>query len=64
MFYIHSREIALLTLKGPITTAADDSLKYFFHCFSEKRLDIDSHEIKVTKKKKALAAAILLGSIF
>ena len=29
-----------LTLKAPITTAADDSRKYFFHCFSEKiRLD-------------------------
>ena len=30
-----------LTLKGQITTAADDSLKYFFVIFSEKiRLDI------------------------
>ena len=32
-----------LTLKGPITTAADDIHKYFFHCFSEKiRLDVSS----------------------
>ena len=30
-----------LTLMAPITIAADDSLEYFFHCFSEKiRLDI------------------------
>ena len=30
-----------LTLKAPITTAADDSLAYFFHCFSDKiMLDI------------------------
>ena len=25
-----------LTLKAPVTTAADDIHKYFFHCFSEK----------------------------
>ena len=25
-----------LTLKAPITTAADDTHKYFFQCFSEK----------------------------
>ena len=32
-----------LTLKAPITTAADDIHKYFFHCFSEKiRLDVSS----------------------
>ena len=32
-----------LTLKAPITTAADDIHKYFFHCFSEKiRLDVAS----------------------
>ena len=32
-----------LTLKAPITTAADDIQKYFFHCFSEKiRLDVSS----------------------
>ena len=31
----------IITLKAPITTAADDIHKYFFHCFSEKiRLDI------------------------
>ena len=28
---------------APIMTAADDILKYFFHCFSEKiRLDVSS----------------------
>ena len=27
---------AKLTLEGPITTAADDIHKYFFHCFTEK----------------------------
>ena len=27
-----------LTLKAPITIAADDIHKYFFHCFSEKFL--------------------------
>ena len=26
----------ILTLKAPITTAADDIHKYFFYCFSEK----------------------------
>ena len=32
-----------LTLKAPITTAADDIHKYFFHCFLEKiRLDVSS----------------------
>ena len=32
-----------LSLKAPITTAADDIQKYFFHCFSEKiRLDVTS----------------------
>ena len=34
-------ETFTLTLKAPITTAADDIHKYFFHCFSEKiRLDV------------------------
>ena len=33
----------ILTLKVPITTAADDIHKYFFHCVSEKiRLDASS----------------------
>ena len=33
----------VLTLKAPITTAADDIQKYFFHCFPEKiRLDVSS----------------------
>ena len=33
----------MLTLKAPITTAADDIHKYFFHCFSEKiRHDVSS----------------------
>ena len=32
-----------LTLKAPITTAADDIHKYFSYCFSEKiRLDVSS----------------------
>ena len=32
-----------LTFKVPITTAADDIHKYFFHCFSEKiRHDVSS----------------------
>ena len=32
-----------LSMKAPITTAADDIYKYFFHCFSEKvRLDVSS----------------------
>ena len=32
-----------LALKAPITTAADDIHKYFFHYFSEKiRLDVSS----------------------
>ena len=31
----------LLTCKASITITADDSLEYYFHCFSEKlRLDI------------------------
>ena len=33
----------LLTLKAPITTAADDIHIYFFHCFSGKiRRDVSS----------------------
>ena len=32
-----------LTLRAPVTTAADDIHKYIFHCFSEKiRLDVSS----------------------
>ena len=31
-----------LTLKVPVTTAAEDTHKYFFPCFSEKRLDVSS----------------------
>ena len=38
-----SSDTSKLTLKAPITTAADDSHNYFFHCFSEKiRLDVSS----------------------
>ena len=34
------------TLMASITTAADNSLEYFFHCFSEKiRLDIAMQRI-------------------
>ena len=33
----------VFTLKGPITNAADNIHKYFFHCFPEKiRLDVSS----------------------
>ena len=36
-------KIITLTLKVPITTAADDNHKYFFHRFSEKiKLDVSS----------------------
>ena len=32
-----------LTIKAPITTAADNIHKFYFHCFSEKiRLDVSS----------------------
>ena len=35
--------LEVLTLRAPITTAADDIHKYFFHCFSEKiRHDVSS----------------------
>ena len=44
--YVFSMNEILLTLKAPITTAADDIHKYFFigfHWFSEKiRLDVSS----------------------
>ena len=26
-------DVSILIIKAPITTAADDSVKYFFHCF-------------------------------
>ena len=32
--------VQVLTLKEPNITAADDIHKYFFHCFSEIRLDV------------------------
>ena len=42
-YSVYSVYIYQLTLKAPITTAADDIHKYFFHCFSEKmRLDVSS----------------------
>ena len=31
---LHGLITVMLTLKAPITTAADDIHKYFFHCFS------------------------------
>ena len=47
-----------LTLKAPITTAAADIHKYFFHCFSEKiRLDISSESFtrqRIHMKNQAL----------
>ena len=43
MFKSFSHWLCFLTIKAPITTAADDSHKYFFHCFSEKiKLDVSS----------------------
>ena len=42
-----------LNLKVPITTAADDIHKYYFHCFSGKiRLDISSESCARQKIKK------------
>ena len=33
--------MVMVSAQAPITTAADDSLDFYFHCFSEKiRLDI------------------------
>ena len=47
-----------LTLKAPITTAADDIHKKFFHCFSEKiRLDVSSESSarqRIPMKNQAL----------
>ena len=49
---------AALALKVPITTAADDIHKYFFHCFSEKiRLDVSvesSARQRIHMKNQAL----------
>ena len=43
MFSDNATHLHLLTLKAPITTAADDIRKYFFYCFSEKlRRDVSS----------------------
>ena len=33
---LESGKLFPLTLKAPVTAAADDIHKYFFHCFSEK----------------------------
>ena len=47
-----------LTLKAPVTTAADNIYKYFLHCFSEKiRLDVTSESSarqRIHKKNQAL----------
>ena len=47
-----------LTIKAPITTAADNIHKYFFHCFSEKiRLDVlseSSVKLRIHLKHQAL----------
>ena len=46
-----------LTLKAPITTAADRTHKYFFHCFSVKiRLDVSSESSRqrIHMKNQAL----------
>ena len=38
-----SQFLEFLTLKAPVTTAADDIHYYFFHCFSGKiRLNVSS----------------------
>ena len=43
MFHHYFSIRRFLTLEAPITTAADDIHKYFFHCFSEKiRPDVSS----------------------
>ena len=67
--------MAILTLKVPITTAADDIHKYFFYCFPEKiRLDISwqSSHMKhqalfsskdKSKKIKVSSAAIFVGHL-
>ena len=45
----------ILTLKAPITTAADDILSVLFHCISEKiRLDISSESSARHMKNQAL----------
>ena len=45
-----------LTLKAPITTAADD-IHIFFHCFSEKiRLDV-SCESSASQKNQAFSSS-------
>ena len=47
-----------LTLKTPITTAADDIHKYFFHCFSEKiRLDVSGESSARHMKNQALVSS-------
>ena len=50
--------VSILTLKVPITTAADNSLEYFFHCFSDKiLLDISCESSawqRIHKKDQAL----------
>ena len=46
----HSIDLKRLTLKVPITTAAEDIRKYFFHCFSEKiRLDVASESSGISE---------------
>ena len=50
----------LLTLKAPIMTAADDILKYFFYCLSEKiRFDFSSESSarqRIHMKNQALCS--------
>ena len=42
------------TFKAPITTTIDDSLEYFFHCFSEKiRLYVHFNSISVISGGRA-----------
>ena len=55
--FLHGERRQTLTLKAPITTAADDIHKYF-HCFSEKiRLDVSSESYarqRIHMKNQAL----------
>ena len=66
----------MLTLKGPIRTAADNIHKYFLHCFSEKIiLDIScessarqrihmKHQALFSSKYKSKKVEVLSATIF
>ena len=56
-----SQAILILTLEAPITTAADDSHKYFFYYFSEKiSLDVSGESScrqRIHMKNQALLSS-------